>query len=103
MTGAGAEIARNADGIALGGIRTPPVDVPVDVLSGAPGPSPALPRPVLGSSTPLPAPPPRPRAGPRPPPAHPLPAPRFEHAVARHAPRRALSEPRRVSTDVRGG
>ena len=31
-------IKRNADGIALGGIRTPPVDVPVATLSGAPGP-----------------------------------------------------------------
>jgi hypothetical protein len=27
---------RDADGIALGGLRTPPVDVPVDVLSGVP-------------------------------------------------------------------
>ena len=31
-------IRRDADGIALGGIRTPPVDVPVAVLSGIPGP-----------------------------------------------------------------
>lgn len=29
-------VARDGDGIALGGIRTAPVDVPVDVLSGAP-------------------------------------------------------------------
>ena len=29
-------IVRDADGIALGGIRTPPTDVPVDVLSGEP-------------------------------------------------------------------
>jgi hypothetical protein len=27
---------RDADGIALGGVRTPPVDVPVDALSGVP-------------------------------------------------------------------
>ena len=54
MNDAGSEIARNADGIALGGIRTPPVDVPVDVLSGAPGPSPAILCLLLGSSTPLP-------------------------------------------------
>ena len=33
------KIVRNGDGIALGGIRTPPVDVPVATLSGAPGPT----------------------------------------------------------------
>jgi hypothetical protein len=35
------QVQRDADGIVLGGIRTPPVDVPVDVLSGvvAPGAS----------------------------------------------------------------
>jgi hypothetical protein len=49
------EIARDADGIALGGIRTPPVDVPVDVLSGEPGPNPDLLCILLGSTTPLPA------------------------------------------------
>jgi hypothetical protein len=32
-----ATIRRDADAIALGGIRTPPVDVPVSALSGAPG------------------------------------------------------------------
>src|SRR3546814_16989521 len=31
-------LARDADGIAIGGIRTPPVDVPIDVLTGEPGP-----------------------------------------------------------------
>jgi hypothetical protein len=36
--GATVQIRRNADGIALGGIRTPPVDVPVATLSGAQGP-----------------------------------------------------------------
>ncbi len=52
--GAGAtEIVRDGDGIALGGIRTPPVDVPVDVLSGAPGPSMELICLLLGSTTPL--------------------------------------------------
>jgi len=54
MNDAGSEIARNADGIALGGIRTPPVDVPVDVLSGAPGPSMEILCLLLGSTTPLP-------------------------------------------------
>lgn len=48
-------ILRNGDGIALGGIRTPPVDVPVDVLSGAPGPGTDLICILLGSTTPLPA------------------------------------------------
>lgn len=46
-------IARDSDGIALGGIRTPPVDVPVDVLSGVPGPSTDLLCILLGSTTPL--------------------------------------------------
>ncbi len=49
------QIVRNADGIALGGIRTPPVDVPVAALSGKPGPNPAIICLLLGSSTPLPA------------------------------------------------
>jgi hypothetical protein len=47
------EIVRDADGIALGGIRTPPVDVPVDVLSGIPGPNPDLLCILLGSTIPL--------------------------------------------------
>jgi hypothetical protein len=46
-------VARDEDGIALGGIRTPPVDVPVDVLSGVPGDM-ALICVLLGSTTPLP-------------------------------------------------
>ena len=45
---------RDEDGIALGGIRTPPVDVPVDVLSGEPGPSASILCLLLGSTTPLP-------------------------------------------------
>ncbi len=49
------EIRRNADGIALGGIRTPPVDVPTAVVSGVPGPNPALLCLLLGSTKPLPA------------------------------------------------
>jgi hypothetical protein len=47
-------VSRDADGIALGGVRTPPVDVPVDVLSGDPGPTPSLICILLGSTTPLP-------------------------------------------------
>lgn len=47
------QIRRDPDGIALGGIRTPPVDVPVDVLSGVPGPSSSLLCLLLGSTTPL--------------------------------------------------
>ena len=49
------QIRRDADAIARGGIRTPPVDVPVDVLSGIPGPNPDLLCILLGSTTPLPA------------------------------------------------
>jgi hypothetical protein len=47
------EIRRNADGIALGGIRTPPVDVPVATLSGAPGPNPSTICLLLGSTKPF--------------------------------------------------
>jgi hypothetical protein len=47
------EIRRNADGIALGGVRTPPVDVPVAVLSGAPGPNPSIICLLLGSTKPF--------------------------------------------------
>lgn len=46
-------IVRDADGVALGGIRTPPVDVPVDVLSGQPA-STAIFCLLLGTTTPLP-------------------------------------------------
>lgn len=48
------QLVRDADGIATGGVRTPPVDVPVVVLSGAPGPSDDLFCLLLGSTTPLP-------------------------------------------------
>ena len=52
-TGDAPEIQRDPDGIALGGIRTPPVDVPVDVLSGVPGTNPDILCILLGSTTPL--------------------------------------------------
>jgi hypothetical protein len=51
--GASPQIQRNADGIALGGIRTPPVDVPVAALSGAPGPNPSTICLLLGSTNPI--------------------------------------------------
>jgi len=47
------QIDRNADGIALGGIRTPPVDVPVASLSSAPGPNPSTICLLLGSAKPF--------------------------------------------------
>ena len=53
--GAAPKIRRNSDGIALGGVRTPPVDVPTDVLSGVPGPNPSVICLLLGSTKPLPA------------------------------------------------
>lgn len=46
-------LVRDTDAIATGGIRTPTVDVPVDVLSGAPGPSAEIICLLLGSTTPL--------------------------------------------------
>jgi hypothetical protein len=46
-------VARSADGIALGGIRTPPVDVPTVALSGSPGPSTSVLCLLLGSTNPL--------------------------------------------------
>ncbi|MCX7621230.1 MAG: alpha/beta hydrolase domain-containing protein [Acidimicrobiales bacterium] len=48
-------IKRDEDGIALGGIRTPPVDVPVVVLSGEPGPSQEIICILMGSTLPMPA------------------------------------------------
>ncbi|MBV8950817.1 MAG: hypothetical protein JOZ99_08080, partial [Actinobacteria bacterium] len=53
MPGPVPQIVRNADGIALGGIRTPPLDVPVAVLSGQPGPNPSVICLLLGSTKPL--------------------------------------------------
>ncbi len=49
------QISRDSDGIALGGVRTPPVDVPVEVLSGVPGPNQSTICLLLGSTQPLPA------------------------------------------------
>ena len=49
-------IARDSDGIAIGGVRTPQVDVPIQVLSGEPGPNPSLLCILLGSTRPLPDP-----------------------------------------------
>jgi hypothetical protein len=51
--GASPETRRDADGIALGGIRTPPVDVPVATLSGLPGPNPSTICLLLGSTKPF--------------------------------------------------
>ena len=51
--GAAVQIRRDADGIALGGIRTPLVDVPVATLSGVPGPTPSTICLLLGSTTPF--------------------------------------------------
>ncbi len=47
------QIVRNSDGIALGGVRTPPVDVPVATLSGVPGPNPSTICLLLGSTIPF--------------------------------------------------
>ncbi len=46
-------VMRNQDGIAEGGVRTPPVDVPTRVLSGAPGPSSSVICILLGSTKPI--------------------------------------------------
>ena len=46
-------ILRDVDGIAQGGIRTPPVEVPIDVLSGIPGSNPDFLCVLLGSTIPL--------------------------------------------------
>lgn len=54
VDGATPEIRRDADGLALGGIRTPPVDLPVDALTGVAGPNPDLLCILLGSTIPLP-------------------------------------------------
>jgi hypothetical protein len=46
-------LARDEHGIAVGGLRTPPVDVPGEVLSGEPGPVEDLLCILMGSTTPL--------------------------------------------------
>ncbi len=55
MPGDQPTVRRDQDGIARGGIRTPPVDVPVASLSGAAGPNPSTICLLLGSAKPLPA------------------------------------------------
>ena len=49
----GTTVQRDELGLALGGIRTPPVDVPVSTLTGAPGPNPSTICLLLGSSKPF--------------------------------------------------
>jgi hypothetical protein len=51
--GAMPKVVRDSDGIAVGGIRTPPVDVPVATLSGVPGPNPSVICLLLGSTKPF--------------------------------------------------
>ena len=51
--GASPQIKRNPEAIALGGIRTPPVDVPVATLSGAPSPNPSTICLLVGSTKPF--------------------------------------------------
>jgi Alpha/beta hydrolase domain len=53
ISGASPQVQRNSDGIAVGGIRTPPVDVPVAALSGVPGPNPSTICLLLGSAKPF--------------------------------------------------
>jgi len=53
LTADGSAVARDADGIATGGIRTAPIDAPVDVLSGIGGTSSIFCQ-IVGSTTPLP-------------------------------------------------
>jgi hypothetical protein len=43
----------DADGIALGGLRTPPVDVPVRILSSTPGRTDSIICTLLGSTNPM--------------------------------------------------
>jgi hypothetical protein len=49
------QAVRDANGIATGGIRIPPVDVPVTALSGVAGPKPSSICILSGSAAPLPA------------------------------------------------
>lgn len=53
VDGPAPSLDRDSDGIATGGIRTPPVDVPIATLSGDPGPSPSMLCLLLGSARPF--------------------------------------------------
>jgi hypothetical protein len=53
LTAAEDGVSRDADGIALGGTRTPPVDVPSRVLSGEKGPSDEIICLLVGSTLPM--------------------------------------------------
>ena len=48
-------LQRDADGIAVGGLRTPPVEVPVRILSSTPGRTDSIICTLLGSTNPMPA------------------------------------------------
>ncbi|MCU1352250.1 MAG: putative signal peptide-containing protein [Acidimicrobiales bacterium] len=52
-SGAAPAIRRTADGLAIGGIRTPQVDVPVAALTGVAGPNPSVLCLLLGSTKPF--------------------------------------------------
>jgi hypothetical protein len=54
-TGATPVLLRDQDGIALGGIRTPQVDAPIDILSGEAAPGGPIACILFGSTKPLPA------------------------------------------------
>lgn len=54
VEGEPAEVERDEHGIAVGGVRTPPVDVPVQVLSGVAGPNPEPICLLSGSTLPIP-------------------------------------------------
>ncbi|HET9730528.1 MAG TPA: alpha/beta hydrolase domain-containing protein, partial [Acidimicrobiia bacterium] len=53
VAGAQPQVKRDADGLALGGIRTPPVDVPVAAVSSVAGPNPSIICLLLGSAKPF--------------------------------------------------
>jgi hypothetical protein len=53
LTDGAPPMVRDADGFARGGVRTPPVEVPTRLLSGKPGPNPAVICILLGSTAPL--------------------------------------------------
>jgi hypothetical protein len=46
-------VQRNADGVTLGGIRTPPVDVPVAAVTAVPPPNPSITCQLAGSTAPF--------------------------------------------------